>query len=126
MQAPTSQPAPQFTCDVDREDGITIVTVQGELDLASAPTLCGAVEATFRDAGARVLVDLTSLEFCDSTGLRALVGVVHEARVHRVALRIVEPTIAAAVRAFELAGGGEFLPLVPDRGAGLAALARKR
>jgi anti-sigma B factor antagonist len=117
VQAPASQQRArdEFACDVDSVDGITVVTVHGELDLASAPTLCGEIEATFRDPGARVLVDLTPLQFCDSTGLRALLGVVREARVHGVQLRIVAPTAAAAVRALELAGGAEFLPLVPSR-----------
>ncbi|HEX6021307.1 MAG TPA: STAS domain-containing protein [Solirubrobacter sp.] len=125
MQAPASQPSapPHFSCDVENADGVVVVTGEGELDLATAATLCGAVEATFRDRGARVLVDLATLEFCDSTGLRALVGVVHEARVHRVRLRIVEPAGDAAARAMELAGAREFLPLVPSREEGVAALA---
>jgi anti-sigma B factor antagonist len=126
VQAPASQQNARvaFACDVDSVDGITVVTVHGELDLTSAPTLCGEVETTFRDPGARVLIDLSPLEFCDSTGLRALVGVVQEARVHGVTLRIVEPTVDAAVRALRIAGGAEFLPLVPSRDEGLAALDR--
>jgi anti-sigma B factor antagonist len=117
---------PGFACDVAHVDGITIVTVEGELDLSTAATLCGEIEATFRDPGARVLVDLSPLEFCDSTGLRALVGVVNEARVHGVPLVIAEPTVAAAARALQIAGGVEFLPLVSARDEGLATLDRSR
>jgi anti-sigma B factor antagonist len=112
-----------FACDAEAVDDITVIGVQGELDLSTAPTLCAEVEATFRDFGARVLVDLSSLTFCDSTGLRALLGVVQEARAHRVWLRIVMPKSSAAFRALEIAGGTEFLPLVASREDGLAALA---
>jgi anti-sigma B factor antagonist len=87
------------------------ILVPGELDLHTAPLLCGRVEETFRDRHARVLLDLSELSFCDSTGLRALLGVVREAQVHDVPLRVVGPRAAAPARTFEIAGALEFLPL---------------
>jgi anti-sigma B factor antagonist len=88
-----------------------VVEVDGDLDLATAPNWCARIENTFRTPGARVLVDLSRVTFCDSTGMRALLGVVREAQVHGVPLRIVLPEQAAPQRAFELAGALEFLPL---------------
>src|SRR4051794_19748379 len=103
---------PQLTCETRTAGGESVLEVSGELDLSSAPALCAQIEATFRDRDARVLIDLSRLEFCDSTGLRALFGAVQEARVHAVDLRIVGPSAPAAARALEIAGGTEFLPLV--------------
>jgi drug/metabolite transporter (DMT)-like permease len=64
----------------------------GELDLATAPRLAFRIDAA-RQAGARrLVVDLTAAEFCDSTGLRALVGCRHEvvAGGGRMALAVLE------------------------------------
>jgi anti-anti-sigma factor len=53
-------------------DGGTVLTLSGELDIASAP----ALERTLDDFGAplprRLVIDLTEVTFMDSTGLRAL------------------------------------------------------
>lgn len=51
----------------------TVVALEGELDVASAPRL---VEEVGRrtDAADRIIVDLSGLSFMDSTGLRALLS----------------------------------------------------
>jgi anti-sigma B factor antagonist len=66
--------------EVGEQDGVTIVTARGDLDLASAPRLREAAVARLM-AGDKVLViDLTDLEFLDSTGLGTLVAVLKRAR----------------------------------------------
>src|SRR3954451_22258298 len=63
---------------------VSVVRVSGELDLSTAAQLCRAIQtaaAGTRLRPPRVVIDLTDLEFCDSTGLRALIGAVGEVRV---------------------------------------------
>src|SRR5881397_658746 len=100
--------APTFTsdltCEVEELERETVLRVGGELDLSSAPTLTAQIEATFRARGTHLLVDLSALQFCDSTGLRALIGAVQEARVHAVAIAIIPPSAPAAMRAIEISG----------------------
>ena len=55
-------------------DGVHVVAMLGELDLATAPRLAFRIDAARGRGARRLLVDLTAAEFCDSTGLRALVG----------------------------------------------------
>src|SRR5918998_1013135 len=62
-------------------DGVRVIEVAGELDLASAPALAARVDAARAAHARRVLVDLGALDFCDSTGLRALIGAATEIRV---------------------------------------------
>jgi anti-anti-sigma factor len=51
----------------------TVVAVRGELDLTTAPELLRALSVAI-DSGRRVLVvDLSGVGFCDSSGLSALV-----------------------------------------------------
>jgi anti-sigma B factor antagonist len=57
--------------ETDPEDGIRVIAVIGELDLAVTDQLQGAIG---RAAGAsRVLVDLADCEFLDSTGIAVLI-----------------------------------------------------
>ena len=62
-----------FRVRTQSEDGTATMSLFGELDLAGVAELQGAIERA-REAGERVLVDLSELEFIDSSGLRVLVG----------------------------------------------------
>lgn len=56
-------------------EGRTIVRIGGELDLATAPRLEEHVTALIMTHPARRLIlDMTELQFCDSTGLGVLVA----------------------------------------------------
>jgi anti-sigma B factor antagonist len=61
----------------------------GSLDIASSPTLrAGLMEAADRDRH-EIVVDLTHLEFLDSTGLGALIGAHKRAAEHGGSVRLV-------------------------------------
>lgn len=58
--------------EVVHEGGTAVIKLDGELDLASVPVFTGHFEqATLADPPA-VVIDLTELEFMDSTGLRCI------------------------------------------------------
>ena len=79
-----------------------VVRLEGELDLASTPDF----RAATRDAGAtdvdRVVLDLRELEFCDSSGLHAIVDF-GERLPERTRLDVI-PGPASVSRLFELSG----------------------
>jgi anti-sigma B factor antagonist len=53
----------------------TIVTLAGEIDLYTAPRLQTELVAAMRSAGpALVVVDMSGVEFCDSTGMNVLLA----------------------------------------------------
>jgi len=62
-----------FRVETRSEGSATVLTLTGELDLASAPTLEDELGKALTGAGGRVVVDLRELEFIDSTGLSVLV-----------------------------------------------------
>ena len=62
-----------FTIEVEERDGRVEVTPRGELDMASAPELEQAIMPRL-EGGTWVLLDLRSLDFIDSSGLRVVVG----------------------------------------------------
>ncbi|WP_289009912.1 STAS domain-containing protein [uncultured Thermomonospora sp.] len=51
-----------------------VVTATGELDLYTAPRLQTALASLIHDRADRVVVDLSGVEFCDSTGVNVLLA----------------------------------------------------
>jgi len=51
---------------------VTVLRLDGELDLASAPELSAALARTFDDAAKPVVLDMAGVGFIDSTGVRML------------------------------------------------------
>jgi anti-sigma B factor antagonist len=103
-------------------DGIRMLDVAGELELATAVELCARMDAARGAGQRRLLVDLTQLEFCDSSGLRALSGAAEEVLASAGRVVIVPPVDGAVARLFALIGAGELLPLRPSAAEALAAL----
>jgi anti-anti-sigma factor len=102
--------------NVDRRPGVVLIEVQGDLDLDGAPKLCAAIEnAQSRAGGEHVLVDLSRVGFCDSTGLKALMDAAREVAVRGGRLVAIAPEDAPVRRVIALTGVGEFLGVTADR-----------
>lgn len=93
--------------EVRTEGRNEIVTPVGELDHHTADLLRQPLEAAVEQGRARLVVDCSRLEFCDSTGLNVLLGArlkaeaagggVHLAGMRPVVARVFEITGAEAV-----------------------------
>jgi anti-anti-sigma factor len=112
-------PAPNLTAEII--DGpVPVIEVRGELDLSTAPGLCSTVQTV---AGRRrVLIDLSELGFCDSTGLRALVSAVREVEINGGRAALAVPHEGTLARILDMTGLGEFLHVAPSREHALASL----
>lgn len=53
--------------------GWALISVEGEVDIASAPLLQDALDQAMADGEDRIAVDLQPVSFMDSTGLRWLI-----------------------------------------------------
>jgi anti-sigma B factor antagonist len=104
------------------EAGVRVISVAGELDIATAPELCARLDATRTSRHPRMLVDLTDVDFCDSTGLRALLGAASEVRAHGGRFAIVCPPSGNVARLLEVVGASEWMAIHADPASGLAAL----
>lgn len=55
------------------DDGISAVSVRGELDMNTAPQLQQELDELLADAEASIMLDLCECEFIDSTGIALIV-----------------------------------------------------
>jgi anti-sigma B factor antagonist len=108
------------------EARVPIVRVRGELDISTVAQLARVLRTAATGAARkppRLVVDLMGLEFCDSSGLRALIGAVKEVQVlgGRVVLAVERD--GALDRLLELSGLREFLRVSESVEIALARLA---
>jgi anti-anti-sigma factor len=91
-----------FECDAWTSGDLTVVTLCGELDIATADTVTHAVADAPRTQCRRLIIDLRALEFIDSCGLRAILRA-RTQTADRVRLELIggPPPVA---RVFELTG----------------------
>ncbi|MGI8801502.1 MAG: STAS domain-containing protein [Solirubrobacteraceae bacterium] len=103
-----------FKIDVADRDARQHLTVQGELDLATAPLLDEQISLAERTDAPLIVVDLATVSFMDSTGLTVLLRANDRSRHNGNRLRITEGP-AQVQRLFEVAGVCSRLPLIsPD------------
>lgn len=110
-------PKPFAVTETSPAPGRAVFAVAGELDLATCGPLASALDDALRRAPApAILVDLSELEFCDSSGLTTLLRAVRQAEMRRIELALTRPP-EPAWRTFELSALDEVLPFVEDAAA---------
>jgi len=74
---------------VDARDGWTVLSVSGELDMATAPSVRERLHALLAAGDDRLIIDLDEVSFLDSTALGVLVGILKRVRTQDGDLRLV-------------------------------------
>jgi anti-sigma B factor antagonist len=73
-------------------DDHTIVTISGEIDLYTAPRLHSELAAVLADGmPTRIVIDMSGVEFCDSTGMNVLLSLLRRVRERDGELEIASP-----------------------------------
>lgn len=78
-----------LSVSISEQAGATIVHVDGEIDVYTAPLLREALDRQIAAGRAQLVVDLEKVTFIDSTGLGVLVGRLKLVRGQNGSLRIV-------------------------------------
>ncbi len=96
-----------------REGERVRLTLVGELDIATVPRLESAVEAALATGPRQLVVDLRSLGFLDSSGLREFIVLADRAREEGFELLLVRPA-KAVLAIFQITRAEENLPFVDE------------
>jgi anti-sigma B factor antagonist len=105
---------PLFGVAVTHTGAHAVVALSGELDLASAPALRDCLAGLADEGETQILMDLTDLDFVDSTGLSVLVMDFHRTRAaggstvmrnpSEAVMRVLEITGLASIFSIEVDG----------------------
>ncbi|MFD3700032.1 STAS domain-containing protein [Streptomyces sp. NPDC058646] len=94
----------------------TVVRVVGEMDMDRARQFRTALDEALADHPATIVVDLTALTFCDSSGLNVLLGARQAAVDLGCQLRLAGPN-PQVVRLLEMTGADQLFPVSPPAAA---------
>ena len=107
-------------------EGVCVISIKGELDLSTAPTLEDELEGASSSGGARLLIDFSDCEFIDSTGIALIVRTwqrIDADRTNGSPSGIVLCCLTDQVRRlFDITGIGSSIPIYRNRDEALAAL----
>lgn len=96
--------------DVSERNGWGVLAVTGEVDVATAPRLREKLIDLVNQGQHRIVVDLSGVEFLDSTGLGVLVGALKRVRTHDGQLALV-CTESRILKVFEITGLTKVFPM---------------
>jgi anti-sigma B factor antagonist len=102
-------------------DGAPGVALSGEIDLACVPAMTEALDAAIRDSEGAFVLDLSDVEFLDSSGLSGLMRARALLARDERALAVVSPP-GPVRRLFAMAGVADLLILFDARDDARAAL----
>jgi len=94
-------------------DDSVILTVRGNLDVDSGTVLTTALDQVLSRPVPRVVVDLSGVEFCDSTGMNVLLSCLRRVRERGGELEIASPKPAVR-KILQVTGLDSVFTLVDD------------
>ncbi|HEX5543249.1 MAG TPA: anti-sigma factor antagonist [Micromonospora sp.] len=109
-----------LTVQTEQHDPFVVVSVAGELDLATAPQLQDQVTALLDQGRNRLIFDLTDLSFCDSTGLSVFLSAKNSCEETGGLIRLAAPQ-RGVLRILQVSGLVEVLETYPTVAEAIAA-----
>lgn len=104
-----------LTVVVARTGSVHTIALSGELDMANADTFAARLEVSEAEGAESIVIDLSTLQFVDSTGIALLVAADHRLNQDgRRRLTIVPSPAPAVTRVMETTGLDATLPFVGD------------
>ena len=110
------------TLRVRERGGIVMAVVEGEIDLSNAPDLRGELTGAVPNTAGGLLLDLTGLEFLDSSGVHMLYDIADRLATRQQRFAVVLEPDAPPRRAIELSGVEPATWMHADQTSALAAL----
>jgi anti-sigma B factor antagonist len=101
-------------------EGVELLLVGGELDIATAPRLLNALNGAVQEALRSLVVDISQVDFMDSTGLALLINAHRRLTRRRKGFAVVCPP-GPLWRVFEITDMVDTLHVCPDRDSARAA-----
>lgn len=112
----------ELTVSSRQEGTHTVISVGGEIDVYTAPSLRERMNELVAEGHYDLIVDMSGVEFLDSTGLGVLVGGLKRVRSHDGTLRLVCPQ-EKILKVFRITGLTKVFPIHATLDEALSGLA---
>ena len=111
--------------EIEERDGADVVVARltGELDIAGAETTGRRIAEAVPSSARGVVVDMTDLEFIDSSGISMLFGLARRVGSRRQELRVVAPAGRPVARVLEIVEFERAAPVHADVDSAVAEIA---
>ncbi|MET0205785.1 MAG: STAS domain-containing protein [Thermoleophilaceae bacterium] len=109
--------------DIEERGEVVVAHVTGELDLAGAPQTGERIAEAVPTSARGLVVDMSTLEFIDSSGVAMLFGLVRRLSSRRQELRVVAPQGRPVARVLEIVEFERAAPIRADVEAAVAEIA---
>ena len=111
--------------DLDEQNGITIASVDGEIDLSNAAELEVAISHAVGNEALGLVVDLDGVDYLDSSGVTLLFNLARRVSRRQQAFVVVVPGEAHVREILSLSGATEALALHESLADALSELNRR-
>ena len=105
---------PQAHFSMHKVDGVKVIDVEGEIDIANVDELRLFLEKAVDGAGPGMAINLTKATYFDSRTIALLLDIGTKARVHRQRIAVVAPAKGFAAKILEIAGLPQVVPSFPE------------
>jgi len=96
--------------ETEKRGGTSIVSLRGEIDVYTAPRLRQALIDLVEEGATDIVVDLSAIDFLDSTGLGVLVGGLKRVKSNEGELKLVV-TQDRIMKIFDITGLSKVFPI---------------
>ena len=112
--------------EIEERGDVVVAVLTGELDIAVAEQTGRKIGASVPSSARGLVVDMTELEFMDSSGVSMLFGLARQVGSHRQELRVVAPAGRPVARVLQIVEFERAAPVHPDVESAVAAIATPR
>ena len=109
--------------EIEERDDVVVARLSGELDISVAEPTGRKIAESVSSSALGVVVDMSALEFMDSSGVSMLFNLARRVGSHRQQLRVVAPAGRPVSRVLEIVEFGRAAPVDADVDSALAEIA---
>lgn len=106
---------------IEPRGGIVLATLSGDVDMSNASHVAAALTAALTNEATRLVLDLSDVDYFDSTGIHLVLRLRQQLRTRGQSLRLVVPAGSRVRDVLDLAGVGEAITLDASLGAAMDA-----
>jgi anti-anti-sigma factor len=109
--------------DIEQRDDVVVARLTGELDISVAQATGRKIANAVPNSARGVVVDMSGLDFMDSSGVSMLFGLARQMGSHRQQLIVVAPTGRPVARVLQIVEFDRAAPVREDVDAAITAAA---